>query len=58
VTVTFGEPLVFERKDAEGRKTDYEAVSRAMMAAIGRLAEPATARAVDRKHLTAIAVKR
>jgi 1-acyl-sn-glycerol-3-phosphate acyltransferase len=58
VTVTFGEPLVFERKDAEGRKTDYDAVSRAMMAAIGRLAEPETAQAVDRKHLTAMAVKR
>jgi 1-acyl-sn-glycerol-3-phosphate acyltransferase len=39
VIVTFGEPLRFDRKDAEGRKTDYEAVSRAMMAAIGRLAE-------------------
>jgi 1-acyl-sn-glycerol-3-phosphate acyltransferase len=39
VTVTFGEPLAFERRDAEGRKADYEAVSRAMMAAIGRLAE-------------------
>jgi 1-acyl-sn-glycerol-3-phosphate acyltransferase len=38
VTVTFGPPKVFERKDAEGRKTDYEAVSREMMAAIGRLA--------------------
>jgi 1-acyl-sn-glycerol-3-phosphate acyltransferase len=37
VTVTFGSPKVFERKDAEGRKTDYEAVSREMMAAIGRL---------------------
>jgi 1-acyl-sn-glycerol-3-phosphate acyltransferase len=38
VTVTFGPPKVFERKDAEGRKTDYEAVSREMMAAVGRLA--------------------
>lgn len=37
VTVTFGPPKVFERKDAEGRKTDYEVVSREMMAAIGRL---------------------
>ena len=37
VTVTFGPPKVFERKDAEGRKTDYGAVSREMMAAIGRL---------------------
>jgi 1-acyl-sn-glycerol-3-phosphate acyltransferase len=40
VIVTFGKPFTFERKDAEGRKTDYEAVSRAMMAAIGRLGEP------------------
>lgn len=39
VIVTFGKPLTFPRKDADGRKTDYEAVSRAMMAAIGRLAE-------------------
>jgi 1-acyl-sn-glycerol-3-phosphate acyltransferase len=38
VTVTFGPPTVFERKDAEGRKTDYEMVSREMMAMIGRLA--------------------
>jgi 1-acyl-sn-glycerol-3-phosphate acyltransferase len=41
VIVTFGEPLVFPRKDAQGRKTDYEAVSREMMAAIGRLAKRA-----------------
>ncbi len=39
VIVTFGKPVTFERKDAQGRKTDYEAVSRAMMAAIGGLAE-------------------
>jgi 1-acyl-sn-glycerol-3-phosphate acyltransferase len=38
ITVTFGPPMVFERRNAEGRKTDYEAVSRAMMAAIGTLA--------------------
>ncbi len=38
VTVTFGTPRVFERKDAEGRKTDYEAVSREMMAGIGAIA--------------------
>ena len=42
VTVTFGPPKVFERKDAEGRKRDYEAVSREMMAAIGRLASSRT----------------
>jgi len=38
VVVTFGAPLAFERRDAQGRKTDYAAVSREMMAAIGRLA--------------------
>ena len=38
VIVTFGPAHVFERRDADGRKTDYEVVSRRMMAAIGRLA--------------------
>ena len=38
VIVTFGPPMTFPRRDGEGRKTDYDAVSRAMMAAIGRLA--------------------
>jgi 1-acyl-sn-glycerol-3-phosphate acyltransferase len=38
VTVTFGPPMVFERRDAEGRKTDYETVSRQMMTAIGAVA--------------------
>jgi 1-acyl-sn-glycerol-3-phosphate acyltransferase len=38
VIVTFGPPTTFGRRDAEGRKTDYDDVSRAMMAAIGRLA--------------------
>lgn len=38
VIVTFGPPMSFARRDAEGRKTDYDAVSKAMMAAIGRLA--------------------
>ena len=37
VRVTFGAPLKFERRDAEGRKTDYGMVSRRMMAAIERL---------------------
>ena len=37
VTVTFGAPRVFERRNAEGRKTDYEAISREMMATIGSL---------------------
>jgi len=38
VTVTFGPAQVFERRDADGRKTDYEVVSRRMMAAIEHLA--------------------
>jgi 1-acyl-sn-glycerol-3-phosphate acyltransferase len=38
VVVTFGPPIVFERKDAEGRKTDYADVGRRMMDAIRRLA--------------------
>ncbi len=51
VTVTFGPARVFARRDAEGRKTDYEAVSREMMAAIARLRDTSrtgaeTARAV------------
>jgi 1-acyl-sn-glycerol-3-phosphate acyltransferase len=37
VRVTFGAPLRFERRDEKGRKTDYEAVSLAMMTAIGHL---------------------
>jgi 1-acyl-sn-glycerol-3-phosphate acyltransferase len=41
VTVTFGPPRVFARRDANGHKTDYEMVSREMMAAIGQLAEGA-----------------
>jgi 1-acyl-sn-glycerol-3-phosphate acyltransferase len=41
VTVTFGRPQVFERRDAQGRKTDYEAVNREVMAAIARLADAA-----------------
>jgi 1-acyl-sn-glycerol-3-phosphate acyltransferase len=39
VTVTFGRPQVFERRSTDGRKTDYEEVSRRIMAAIGRLAD-------------------
>ena len=38
VTVTFGPAISFGRRDADGRKMDYDAVSRAMMAAIGRVA--------------------
>jgi 1-acyl-sn-glycerol-3-phosphate acyltransferase len=37
VLVTFGPPRVFERRGARGGKADYDAVSREMMAAIGRL---------------------
>ena len=58
VIVTFGEPMIFERKDAEGRKTDYEAVSRAMMTAIGRLAEAADGRSRRAETFDGIAVKR
>jgi 1-acyl-sn-glycerol-3-phosphate acyltransferase len=39
VVVTFGAPMVFERRGPDGRKMDYAAVSRRMMAAIGRVAE-------------------
>ena len=35
--VTFGPPCVFERRGARAGKADYDAVSREMMAAIGRL---------------------
>jgi 1-acyl-sn-glycerol-3-phosphate acyltransferase len=38
VRVTFGPPQIFERRDVDGRKRDYEDVSRRMMAAIGRIA--------------------
>jgi 1-acyl-sn-glycerol-3-phosphate acyltransferase len=47
VRVTFGAPHVFERRDADGRKTDYEVVSRRMMAAIGRLASGESARTAE-----------
>jgi 1-acyl-sn-glycerol-3-phosphate acyltransferase len=61
VVVRFGAPQVFGRRDAEGRKIDYEAVSRELMAMIGRLAghgdlDGRTARASTsngRQHLTA-----
>ena len=39
VMVAFGPPMVFARRSPDGRKMDYEAVSREMMAAIARLAE-------------------
>ena len=47
VRVTFGAPQIFERRDADGRKRDYEAVSRRMMAAIGRLADGRLAEGTD-----------
>jgi len=61
VVVRFGAPQVFGRRDAEGRKIDYEAVSRELMAMIGRLAghgdlDGRTARASTsngRQHVTA-----
>ena len=37
ITVTFGPALAFPRRDADGRKTDYDAASRQMMAAIARV---------------------
>ena len=37
VIVTFGAPLRFERRDDVDKKQQYEAASRAMMAAIARL---------------------
>lgn len=44
IRVTFGEPIRFERAAGTGRKDDYEVVSRAMMAAIGRLKDGAGGR--------------
>jgi 1-acyl-sn-glycerol-3-phosphate acyltransferase len=37
IVVTFGAPRVFARRGANGAKTDYDAVSRDMMTAIGHL---------------------
>ncbi|MBI2216374.1 MAG: 1-acyl-sn-glycerol-3-phosphate acyltransferase [Candidatus Rokubacteria bacterium] len=42
VTVTFGPPLTFARRDDVDRKTQYESASRAMMDAIARLADRST----------------
>lgn len=44
VTVVFGEPLRFEAKGGGDRRQEYEAASRAMMAAIGRLKDSMEAR--------------
>jgi len=43
VMVTFGEPLRFERPQGGSRKEQYEAATRAMMAAIARLRDEAVA---------------
>ena len=43
VVVAFGEPLRFERSGGASRKEQYEAASRAMMAAIARLRDEAVA---------------
>lgn len=50
VVVAFGPPMVFERRGPDGRKMDYEAVSRQMMAAIGRVADEQGV-AVDRTRV-------
>jgi len=42
VVVTFGRPRVFERRDTSGRKMDYDAVSREMMAAVAEIASGTT----------------
>ena len=42
ITVTFGPPLIFERRDDVDRKTQYESASRAMMEAIARAAGAVT----------------
>lgn len=48
VTVAFGEPLRFEGKRGGDRREQYEAASRAMMAAIARLKEALEARGAAR----------
>jgi 1-acyl-sn-glycerol-3-phosphate acyltransferase len=44
VTVSFGPPLSFTRREGPGRKDQYEAASREMMAAIARLRDAAAGR--------------
>lgn len=48
VTVAFGEPLRFEGKRGGDRRAQYEAASRAMMAAIARVKEALEARGAAR----------
>ena len=48
VTVAFGEPLRFEGKRGGDRREQYEAASRAMMAAIARVKEALEARGAAR----------
>ncbi len=54
VTVTFGAPLRFDAKRGGDRREQYEAASRAMMAAIGRLKDhlesPGVARPPQKLH--------
>jgi 1-acyl-sn-glycerol-3-phosphate acyltransferase len=57
VRVTFGPPQIFERRAADGRKRDYEDVSRRMMAAIGRLAGGALEGKATSDVVTAKAVR-
>jgi 1-acyl-sn-glycerol-3-phosphate acyltransferase len=47
VVVRFGPPRVFERQGRRADKADYDAVSREMMAAIGRLRDETAAGAPD-----------
>ena len=47
VVVRFGPPRVFERQGRRADKADYDAVSREMMAAIGRLMDETAAGAPD-----------
>jgi 1-acyl-sn-glycerol-3-phosphate acyltransferase len=55
VRVTFGPPQIFERRATDGRKRDYETISRQMMAAIDRLAGEGAG--LDGKRLMAEAIK-
>ena len=57
VRVTFGALMKFERRDAEGRKTDYEMVSRRLMAAIDRLAKDRNTAVTQPADATARQVK-
>src|SRR5262249_10451024 len=47
VTVTFGHPLRFTRRDDQDRKEQYEHASQAMMQALARLMDPSGPRPVS-----------